>query len=194
MRRQAHRLLFLFCLPLLSACTVFGDIDANIAPYEVVEADGVFELREYDRLVLISTAKTEGLENTNEPFFKLFNYISGDNKKSQEISMTAPVLMGPNGQAGETMSFVLPAEYSSSNAPLPMDPALEISEIENLSVAVITFDGLLDDDNVSKQRSLLLDWIADKKLEVTGEVIVAGYNPPYTLPFLRRNEIIIPVE
>jgi SOUL heme-binding protein len=194
MCRQLLRLLALFSLPLLSACAVFGDIDAKIAPYEITQADGIFELREYDKLIIVSTAKEEGLENTREPFFKLFDYISGKNKKSEKISMTAPVIMGTNSQVGESMSFVLPSEYSLTNAPTPTDPALKISEIGNLSVAVITFDGFLSEENVSIHRALLMDWITKNNLIVVGEPMVAGYNPPYTLPSLRRNEVIMQVE
>lgn len=177
----------------LSGCSVFGHSGVDIAPYTVLEKEGEFELRQYEKLILVTTSMA-GLPNQRSPFYKLFNYISGNNKTEQEISMTAPVFMKQNETSSENMAFVLPDNFDYENAPTPNDPSVKLEQLINYTVATITFNGHLRRDNIQQHRQKLEQWIAKKQYKNLGNVHSAGYNPPYTLPSARRNEVLIQVE
>jgi len=112
--------------------------------------------------------------------------------------MTAPVFMDSVGEAGSDkdplMSFVLPAKYTLDNAPKPTNEAVTLQEINEYQVAVIRFNGRLSDSNIDKHRKILEAWIYQQNFEITGAYKRAGYNAPFTLPALRRNEVLIPVK
>jgi len=177
----------------LSGCSVFGQESVEVAPYKVLEKSEPYELRHYESMVLI-TASMGGLDDQKSPFYKLFGYISGDNKQEKEIPMTAPVFMDQSDTVMETMSFVLPKEYDFKSSPIPTDKSIKLEEVINYTVATITFNGTLRQDNIQKHTSLLEQWIKEKNYQVIGSKKVAGYNPPFTIPMLRRNEVLIPVE
>lgn len=178
----------------LSGCSVFGKSGVEQAPYTVLEKENDFELRHYDRLVLVTTAMPNGMDSQNSPFYKLFNYISGKNDGTKEIPMTAPVFMEQANQATESMSFVLPKNFTIETAPTPQDPDVKLEELTDYTVATITFTGLLRQENIEKHKTMLEEWITNKELKKIGAVKAAGYNPPFTIPAMRRNEILIQVQ
>ena len=194
MKRLLTILLFSLSAIPLSGCSMFGKSSAEIAPYKVLEKEEVIELRHYDRLVLVTTAMPEGMDSQNSPFYKLFNYISGENKTTKKIPMTAPVFMDQADKTSQTMSFVLPADFTIETAPPPQDPVVKLEEIRDYTVATITFSGILNQKNINKHKMILEDWIARKGFKKTGAVKAAGYNPPFTIPAMRRNEVLIPVK
>lgn len=206
-------LMMFFGMTLLSGCAVFGDSGVEEAPYSVIESaeDQAIDVRVYDRLVLVSTSMDKDLDGSQRaPFMRLFDYISGENVEQSKIAMTAPVFMDDKaggqkiamtapvfmdeGSEQATMSFVMPADFTMENTPLPKDPAVKVEEITDYRVAVITFSGLMSEKNLSKHRALLESWIADSDYSIAGPHKYAGYNPPFTLPPFRRNEVLIPVE
>jgi hypothetical protein len=193
MKHYRAQLLAIFSLIILPACSVFGDVSVKIAPYSVIIKDGMFEIRQYEHLLLASTATPDGVDNASAPFYKLFGYISGNNDKTEKIEMTAPVFMNQTSEGTEEMSFVLPVDFSLAMAPNPTDPTIKLEEIKDYRVAVISFSGFLSQASISHHKTLLQNWIADRDLTTTGAARAAGYNPPFTLPFLRRNEIVISV-
>ena len=178
----------------LSGCSVFGDVSVDITPYVTVEKNDSFEVRRYERLVFVSTPMSEGLDSAYGPFRKLFDYISGNNKNTEKIAMTAPVFLDQLEQTTETMSFVLPANFSLSTTPLPKDTAVKLSELRDSMFAVVSFSGFLNQSSILTHRAKLQNWIKERGFKIIGEPKAAGYNPPFTLPFLRRNEILIPIE
>ena len=178
---------------ILPACSVFGEVSVKIAPYSVIVKEGTFEIRQYKYLLLASTPTPSGLENASTPFYKLFGYISGKNDKTEKIAMTAPVFMKQTEGVTDEMSFVLPINFSLAGAPKPNDTSVKLEEINDYRVAVISFSGSLSQASIVKHQTLLRNWIANRGLSIKGEARAAGYNPPFTLPFLRRNEIIISV-
>lgn len=197
----------------MTACSVFGNSGVEIAPYNVSKSEGDIEIRSYEDLVLVSAPMKGNMDNNRGAFKKLFGYISGDNKRSSKINMTAPVLMNPDVADGQkiamtapiivdqdgnssnwTMSFVLPREFSFDTAPRPTNPDVTLSKITDLEVAVIKFSGVLNNENAQKHREQLESWISKNGYKVTGAYKTAGYNPPWTLPNMRRNEVLIPVE
>ena len=193
MRPMRPIILLLLTVVLLSGCSVFGESGVEIAPYKVLVKEDNYELRHYDRLVLATTAMDADNQRRN-PFGKLFDYISGDNSQAQKIPMTAPVFMEQNEVSSENMSFVLPTNMSLQEAPLPTDPTVALEALDDYTVATITFSGRLKQENIQRHQALLETWIKSKAFTVIGPAKAAGYNPPFTIPSLRRNEILIPVE
>ena len=177
----------------ISGCSVFGNSGIEIAPYEILEKEKALELRHYERLVLVTTAMPKGMTNQRVPFRKLFDYISGKNVSTKEIPMTAPVLLEQVNQSTESMAFVLPRSFSIDTAPLPRDPSVKLEEVVNYTVASITFSGSFNQDSINEHKTMLEEWMARKGFEKIGDAKAAGYNPPFTIPALRRNEVLIPV-
>lgn len=181
---------------MLAGCSVFGDSGVEIAPYKVLVSDGPQEIRHYDELVLVS-APMESADNAdnadNNAFRTLFRYITGANAGGTDIAMTAPVFMD-RASSDKRMFFVLPSAYTLESAPNPSDPTVELSRITDTTYAVITFSGLLRRENIEEHREKLTRWLdARADFKATGSHISAGYNPPWTLPMMRRNEVLIPV-
>lgn len=179
-------------LVILTGCSMFGHSGVEIAPYTVLKSDNAFEVRHYERMVMVTTGM-ESLDQDSSPFRKLFGYITGDNEVAQDIPMTAPVFMDQEDGKTEAMSFVLPVAMTMEDAPVPSDPDVHLEEIKDYTVAVITFNGFLDQENINHHKDLLMAWIKGNGFQIAGDVKTAGYNPPFTIPALRRNEILIPV-
>ena len=192
----------------LAGCSSVSE-DIEIAPYEVVKSveDSQIEVRHYEQMILVSAPMGDG---QNDAFRKLFRYISGDNVDAKDIDMTAPVFIDEDAQGQEIpmtapvfmdteesrapmMSFVLPADFTRESTPVPVDGDLVVQEVKDYKVATITFNGRLSDGNIEKHRNILEQWIIDNGYVVIGPVKSAGYNPPWTLPMARRNEVLIPV-
>lgn len=178
-------------------------------PYSTILSDGAYEVRQYPSIVTVNAfAAGDFNQSQDQSFQKLFDYISGNNAASAEIPMTAPVLMKGKGteipmtapvfmaaqKDGWTMSFVLPGTYTRETAPKPLDSTLTLDEIKNVKYAAIRFSGFFTDANFEEKKTELQSWIAAKNLKAIGPAMRAGYNPPWTLPPLRRNEVLIPVE
>lgn len=181
---------------ILVGCSVFGKSSVETAPYRVLKSDSQqkIELRYYERLVLVSTPMVGGMDSgKNGAFYKLFGYISGKNTQGSEIAMTAPVFMG-DAIEQPTMSFALPTSYTLDTAPTPQDPDVKLYEVIDYTVAVITFNGVLKRGNIDKHKALLETWIESEGYKIKGAYKAAGYNPPFTIPALRRNEVLIPIE
>ena len=200
---------------ILAGCSVFGKSSVETAPYRVLKSDSQqkIELRHYERLVLVSTPMVGGMDSgKNGAFYKLFGYISGKNTQGSEIAMTAPVFLDSASEntgveipmtapvfmedaiEQPTMSFVLPTSYTLDTAPTPQDPDVKLYEVIDYTVAVITFNGVLKRGNIDKHKALLETWIESEGYKIKGAYKAAGYNPPFTIPALRRNEVLIPVE
>lgn len=207
------KLLFSLLLPIiLTACSVFGDNGVENAPYQLLQSDQLqkIEVRNYESLVLVSADMST--DSMNSAFRNLFRYITGDNEgateiamtapvlideseplsKGSEIAMTAPVLMSERSEQ-QVMSFVMPAEYTIESTPKPTNPNVWVSEIKDYKVVVIQFSGLLSDSNVERQTVILNRWIVENGYTAISEPINAAYNGPFTIPWFRRNEVLIEV-
>lgn len=195
-----------------SGCSVFGIRSAEEASYVVLDEQDEFQLREYAGLVVaVTTVKAEFDDAGNEAFGRLFGYISGENQTNQKVSMTAPVLAseedGANGESiemtapviadqeadGWRYAFVLPNSYTLANAPIPTNPEVKLVQVEPKLVAVLRFSGSWNETDFRTNSDRLLLWISENQLESASSPRVAGYDPPWTIPFLRRNEVMIDV-
>jgi DNA gyrase inhibitor GyrI len=92
------------------------------------------------------------------------------------------------------MAFVMPAEYTLENLPKPVDPLVEIKPIPAKKVAVIRYSGSLNEDNINQKANELMSWLQQRNLKMLSPARSAAYDPPWTLPALRRNEVHIDIE
>ena len=158
------------------------------ATYNVVFKNDVYEIRNYgDRLAIQVNYTNEG-----GGFRKLFNYISGSNIDSTKISMTTPAIQS-NENGNMVMQFLLPSNFTEKNAPTPNDKNLKLTVIEQGHYAVIMYSGRLSEKNFDKRRMILIDNLLKDNIEILSPAIRATYNAPFTLPFLRRNEVMFRV-
>ncbi len=157
--------------------------------YETIGVNEVYEIRKYsDRLVI----ETE-TSNQNSNFRKLFNYISGSNEKNQEIKMTAPVTqIEKNGNM--TMQFYLPSEFDENNTPSPSNSEVKVLNMKGGYFAAITYSGRASDKNFIKHKEILENQLKEDKITILSPPIRATYNSPFTLPMLRRNEVMFEIE
>lgn len=179
-------------------------------PFELVRAEGVFEVRAYPALAVVRTVMEGGPGHQAEAAFRrLFGYISGQNRGSDEIPMTAPVLQQPRegqgipmtapvlrqpGPAGTwEMLFVLPQGMSAETAPAPTDGAVSLGTLPARRVGVVTFDGEVDAAVAGRQASRLTDWLRSIGLTPAGAPEIAIYDQPGTPADRRRNEILVPL-
>ena len=178
------------------------------APYTVIKTDDIFELREYAPQVLAEIIVDGDLEGAgNKAFRPLFRYISGDNKSRDKIAMTAPVSQEQKGekismtapvsqqsvQGKWAVSFMMPASYTMETLPTPDDPNIKLRQVPARRVAAVRYSGFWSEEKYLLHKEKLEKWIKDNRYTVTGEPVWARYNPPFTLWFMRRNEILIPV-
>ena len=161
--------------------------------YKVIKVEKEFEIRFYPSTTMAaitSSAKTYK-ELGSSGFRKLAGYIFGDNKENKQIAMTAPVHMNINDSVS-SMSFVMPANYTKDNLPLPNNADVIIQTTPDEYVAAITFNGFASQETIKKYTAILEKALQEKKLSYYGNFRFLGYNPPYQL-FGRRNEIIVSV-
>lgn len=179
------------------------------AKYEIVERDLDFEIRQYAPQIVAETFVAGDFEKVgSEGFRRLYDYISGNNRKKQKISMTAPVaqegksekiaMTAPVNQVQENdrwrITFLMPSEYSMGDLPEPLDERVVLKEDPGRLVAAIKYSGTWSKTRYDEKKSLLQDFIAERGLKTAGEPVWARYDPPFMPWFLRRNEVLIPVE
>ncbi|MEY3480510.1 MAG: hypothetical protein RIQ71_1285 [Verrucomicrobiota bacterium] len=152
--------------------------------YKVLEQDGKFEVRDYPAMTVARTAMGDG------DFMRLFRYISGGNESEQKISMTAPVLVQHKGEESG-MSFVVPRDVAAKKVPAPKAAEVSVDEMPAAKFAALTYSGRRTDSNEADALAKLRAWMEKKSLRAAGEPVFAYYDPPWTLPFLRRNEVML---
>ena len=168
------------------------NIMANEQPdYSVLKKDNEFEIRQYTNF-LTATVETDGErdEAIGKGFRILFKYISGENKEKENISMTIPVMQKSMGANKWSISFVVPKKFNLQNVPKPDNASVKIINNSNLKVITVTFSGLFSDGNIQENETKLRNYIKEKGLKIEEPPIYAGYNAPWTLWFLKRNEVL----
>jgi hypothetical protein len=114
-------------------------------------------------------------------------------KASERIAMTVPVMQAKSGQ-GWRMTFVLPAKYTMETAPEPLDTQVAIRKEIGRKVAVIRYSGWLSEASMERNAGALKGWIEQKEYKAASPPRLAAYDPPWTVPFLRRNEVHMDIE
>jgi len=179
------------------------------ARFNVIEKEKDFELRRYEPHIVAQTIVEGDFEEVgNKGFRRLFEYINGKNRKKISIPMTAPVLeeiasekipmTAPVNQERENgkwvISFVMPPDYTLETLPEPLDPSVNLKIVPGRLVAALKYSGTWSTNHYGDKQELLEKTIRAHGLIPIGEPVFARYNPPWTLWFLRRNEVLIPVE
>lgn len=173
--------------------------------YSVSRTDGAIDIRRYGPLIA-AEVEVSGQRRAaiNEGFRLIAAYIFGANKPNAKIAMTAPVeqeakqtisMTSPVTQQSRenawTVRFIMPASWSMETLPTPTDDRIKLVPIPAKPMLAIRFSGTANDTLLSEKTSELRKYGADHKLTVIGEPVFAFYNPPWTLPFFRRNEIML---
>lgn len=203
--------LIITCILLITlfAGAMTGTIMSNVEhpKYHTVSSIDDIEVREYDS-TLIAEVQVEGTrkESISSGFKILADYIFGNNKAEQDIAMTAPVQQQSNEKIPMTapvqqqasgnswkVSFIMPSTYTMKTIPKPNNPKVKLKEVPKKTFIVIKFSGLNSDENIAKHEAELMKHILNNQIETLSEPTYAFYNPPWTLPFMRRNEILIEV-
>ena len=191
------------------AVGVWGSVASAVeqARYTVVSARGPIEIRDYPGMI-VAEVETAGerRQAINDGFRLLAGYIFGGNRTRTKVAMTAPVTQAPGEKVAMTapvtqqpagdrwrVRFVMPAGYTLDTLPVPDDPAVTLKALPAQRFAVIRFAGRATAGDLDRQLATLRGFMAGEKLAPLGDPVYAFYNPPWTLPFLRRNEIMIEV-
>ena len=191
---------------ILSACSVVGVRALEEPAYQTRMQEGSFEIREYASY-LVAEVFMEGEdfdEASGDGFRILADYIFGNNlsrsssvqiagkaeSASENIAMTAPVQMDQGKKPNQwRMAFSLPSKWNSETVPIPNDQRVKLREVPAEKVVVLQFSGLMGLDDLKEREQQLRQWAANQQIEVQGAVRTARYDPPWTLPFLRKNEV-----
>jgi hypothetical protein len=200
---------YIFLILSLVLFSMKGDVMASEeAKYTVIMKDGEFELRQYEPQIIAETiVEGDFAEVGNEGFRRLFKYISGNNSKKQSISMTAPVSQAKSSEKIEMtapvnleeaggkwrITFFMPSEYTMETLPEPLDSRVELKKNSARLVAAIRYSGTWSKSRYEEKKTQLYEMIKKRDLKPTGGAIFARYDSPFTLWFLRRNEVLIPV-
>ena len=176
--------------------------------YSVVEKESPFEIRSYAPMIVAEVQVDGDLDGASGQGFRLIAaYIFGQNQVSEKIAMTAPVNVeekapqsakiamttpvGIESTGGKwTVSFVMPAEYTMESIPKPINPQVQLRQIPAVKKAVISFTGFYNEQKVAEKTLELEQWMKIHNLRPSGVSNFARYNPPWTLPFMRRNEVM----
>jgi len=196
----------------VAAVIIIGAMDAMAieeATYKVVIKDNKIEIRDYAPHILAETVVEGDLEEAgNKAFNRLFRYISGDNRSRDKVAMTAPVSQAPRGEkikmtapVGQqgvqekwVVSFMMPASYTLETLPEPEDPEVTLRQVPARRLAAVRYSGFWSEKGYLRHKMELESWIHERGLTIVGDPIWARYNSPFTPWFLRRNEILIPVD
>lgn len=211
-------------LVIWTAVSYFFDSSIASPTYTVLERKDAYEIREYEPYITaqVEVTGTYG-ETLNEGFRILADYIFGNNTKQTDISMTAPVIesesvsekiamtapvivrenetlamTAPVIESGDdqtrTISFVMPFEYTLETLPKPNNPKIKIILQEAQNVAVLRFSWYRGNERVQKKKQALLSLLVRDGITSKNSPAYAGYNAPFTAPWLNRHEVMVEIE
>ncbi len=196
----------LFSLWVLSGYLPTRNID--MPAYTVISQHAEYEIRHYAAYIIAETPNVS--DQGSSGFNELFQFISGNNTSQAKLAMTAPVLKNDTGggsklamtapviksegDSGGTIAFVMPPGYKFEELPQPKSRRIVLREISEHTVAAVTFSGYADDKTIKEKTEQLLRALQVDGVTVLSPPRTALYNPPWTPPFMRRNEILMNVK
>lgn len=170
--------------------------------YALRRTVGSVEIREYPATLLVETTAVE----TDEAFGRLYRYVAGENEARAEIPMTAPVrtrseriamttpARSTSPSERVTMGFYLPREYSPETVPEPTDPEVSLAFEVPRTVAALPFSWYATDARTTRKERALLEMLTTHGYVPGGEPALLRYDDPWTPPFMRRNEVVVPID
>ncbi|MEM8843577.1 MAG: heme-binding protein [Pseudomonadota bacterium] len=191
---------------LVAGITLWGPIvsDVEQPKYQIISTNKNIEVRQYEPMIIAQVIVNGDRKSAiSDGFRVLADYIFGNNNMSEKIAMTAPVtqqnqkisMTAPVGQQRQgdswTVYFVMPAKFTLDTLPIPANNKIQLIEIPAKEFAVIQFSGRATENDLTLYEDQLKDYILKEALNTISEPIYAFYNPPWTLPILRRNEVMI---
>jgi hypothetical protein len=178
--------------------------------FTIVGSKDGYEIREYEPYIVAETDVIGDYgKTTSKGFGIIADYIFGnntsrssiamtapvlENKSSEKIAMTVPVIDTEKDEGSRTISFVLPSEYTLETLPMPNNPQVTITQVSSRKAAILSFTWYPTAKRVEIKKKELQTLLKKDGLEIDGEIQVARYNPPLSMPFMLRNEIIIPIK
>jgi hypothetical protein len=200
-----------------SACSTVGVRSGTEEPaYREVATIGDLQIRRYGERIAAQTVVTGNSDAArNEGFRRLAGYIFGANSTrssvamtapvaqsgargssagSETISMTAPVSQTTSGENSWTIQFFMPAAYAMDDLPVPRDSSVGLSVVPAETYAVLRFSGLGSASAITARKAELAAGLAGSGWSPRAEPVLWFYDPPWTLPILRRNEVAVRVE
>ena len=182
--------LSLLLIWLLSSLAMADDVEEP--RWELLATLDSVEIRQYEPSIQAVT-QLDSSGDTTAGFRRLAGYIFGGNERSQSIAMTAPVQETLEEQ-GPQMAFTMPAEYAMEDLPAPDDDRVSLHPIAGRTVAVIEFSGWATGGKIERNKKELMSTLERHGISTLGVPALNQYNPPWTPPFLRRNEVAVTVE
>ncbi len=193
--------------------SVWGFFGSRVeqADYTVVKKMNGYEIREYPAHIVAQTTVQGSYEKSMEKGFSIVaGYIFGGNTKKESIAMTAPVVAQKNDKTSESIamtapvmatsegnsqiiSFGMPRSYTMETLPTPNDPRVKIVMIPTKKYAVLRFSWYHSDTRVKKMQKKLLSTLARDGVMVQGSTAYAGYNAPWTPPWMNRSEVLVEI-
>ncbi|MBI1339848.1 heme-binding protein [bacterium] len=170
--------------------------------------DGDFEVRDYAPQIVASVdTRGEAVDARNSGFMPLANYIFAKERPGEKIAMTAPVVQAPRAKIAMTapvtqtasagdewrVSFIMPSSWTMETLPSPENPAVELAERPARRMAVVRYSWFAGPDKMARKEAELLAWVSAQGLTPVGEPEHAFYDPPWTPPFARRNEVMVEI-
>jgi hypothetical protein len=178
--------------------------------YKVVQHEGAFEVRDYPSLVVAEvTVEGDQKDAARKGFRILAGYIFGGNRQRRKVAMTAPVtqqassekiaMTAPVEQTRDTtgawvIRFTMPSTWTLQTLPVPDDARVQLRQTRPARFAVLRFSGLARPEDVRARSEELRALVKSHGLHATGPISLAQYNPPWTMWFMRRNEVMVKVE
>lgn len=204
------KILLVVLVGIIILAALAGNIMSNVEQpdYKVVTSEENIEIRDYPPMILAEVEVSgERKQAISEGFNILADYIFGNNTSNKKMEMTAPVTNELSEKMAMTapvlqelhmdkwkVRFVMPKKYSVETLPKPNSKQVILIPLPARRFAVIRFSGLADNESIKLHIDELEAYIVAEKLNPIGGTVLAFYNPPWTLPFLRRNEVMIEVD
>lgn len=183
--------------------------------YTIIKKYEAFEIREYAPYLVAQTEVSGTFDERGGKAFRiLIKYISGENQQQSNIKMTAPVIQESSKEEGQKISmtapviqekgkedsnssiisFVMPESFTLDTLPSPLDKRITLREKPAKSIAVLQYSGGWGEEKYKENEAILIKALQDANIKTIGEPSFARYNSPFTLWFMRRNEIMIEIQ
>ena len=199
----------IIALILIVGGVLAGPVMSNVEKpdYKVIQTEQNIEIRQYEPMIIAEVEVDGKREDAIREGFRLIaDYIFGNNtvqrdiamtapvqqQESQKIAMTAPVQQQSTGRSWQ-ISFVMPSKYSMETLPEPKNDRVRLKEIMTKKFVVIKFSGTNSNENVTEHENQLMNYIESNQIKIIDSPKYAFYNAPWTLPFMRRNEVMIEI-